>query len=133
MELEKYIDELKAAAIEARKFASVNAANFTVGAALLTKSGKIYTGCNINTSTLLFNVCAEQTAIVKAISEGEKEFVAIAVCGEEAEKEYDRLLPCGTCRQLLAECNPNMKVIEFNKTQTVIHTVKDLIPHSFDI
>lgn len=95
--------ELVKKAIEAREFSYSPYSHFRVGAALLTKSGKIYTGCNIENAAYSPTNCAERTAVFKAVSEGEREFVAVAVAGDGE----DYLAPCGVCRQVLVEfCEP---------------------------
>ncbi len=96
------------AAISARDMAYTPYSRFHVGAALLTKEGKVYQGCNIENATYTPTNCAERTAFFKAVSEGERDFAAIAIVGgreEEAIHEY--CPPCGVCRQVMMEfCNP---------------------------
>ncbi len=100
-------------AIAAREFSYAPYSNFKVGAALLTKGGKIYRGCNIENSAYGPSNCAERTAIFKAISEGERDFEAIAIVGGEADAtELAFCPPCGTCRQVMAEfCNSDFKIL----------------------
>ena len=98
--------ELYQIAGEALKNSYAPFSNFKVGAALLTKSGKVYTGVNVENSSLGATICAERTACVKAVSEGEREFEAIAVRAESGEA-----FPCGICRQFLYEFAPDMLVI----------------------
>ena len=86
-------------AIEAKEFAYVPYSGFRVGAALLTEDGRIYTGCNIENAAYSPTICAERTAVAKAVSEGHRSFTAIAVTGDNG----DYLRPCGVCRQVLAE------------------------------
>ena len=106
---------LVAAAFEARKNAYVPYSNFAVGAALLSADGRIFLGCNIENITFTPTVCAERTAFFKAISEGVKEFTAIAVVGglaERGEGQVDYCTPCGVCRQVIAEfCTSDFKII----------------------
>lgn len=97
--------ELIAMAAQARKAAYAPYSHYQVGAALLTASGKIFTGCNVENAAYGMAICAERTAAVKAVSEGEREFVAIAVV------TADGGTPCGACRQVLAEFGPRMKVL----------------------
>ena len=78
-----------------------------IGAALLTAGGRVYSGANVENASYGLTCCAERTAIFKAVSEGEKEFVAIAVVG----KSEDFTKPCGACRQVMVEFNPKMKVL----------------------
>ena len=96
--------ELILMALEARKYAYTPYSNHKVGAALLTKDGKVYTGCNIENIAYGPTNCAERTAFFKAVSEGEREFEAIAVVGgrEDADK-LDYFPPCGVCRQVMME------------------------------
>lgn len=81
--------------------------NFAVGAALLTKSGQVFTGCNVENISFRLTMCAEQGAVAAAIAHGERDFTAIAVVADSKEP----IVPCGGCRQLLAEFNPAMEVI----------------------
>lgn len=104
-----------------------------VGAALLTKSGKVYLGCNIENASFTPTVCAERTAFFKAISEGEKEFEKIAVVGGKGGKIEGMFAPCGVCRQVMSEfCLPDFKIImvtgedSFEKVK-----LSDLLPFSF--
>ncbi|MDD4839238.1 MAG: cytidine deaminase, partial [Clostridia bacterium] len=110
IDFEKLINE----ALEARKNSYVPYSNFRVGAALLTKEGKIYRGCNIENASYTPTNCAERTAFFKAVSEGEHDFVAIAVVGGNNKKgEY--CAPCGVCRQVMLEfCQPDFKVVFAN-------------------
>lgn len=96
-------------AAEARQFAYIPYSHFAVGAALLTKSGKVFTGCNIESASYSPTNCAERTAIFKAVSEGEREFSEIAIVGgKESEKPAGMCPPCGVCRQVMMEfCDPH--------------------------
>ena len=107
---EKYLIEQ---AIEARSHAYTPYSHFQVGAALLTKQGKVYKGCNIENAAYTPSNCAERTAIFKAVSEGEREFAAIAIVGSmEGESNTLPTGPCGVCRQVMAEfCSLDMPVI----------------------
>lgn len=98
--------DLVAVAMEVRLLAYAPYSKFAVGAALLTKSGRVFKGCNIENVSFRLTLCAEQTALAAAIAEGEKEFVEIAVVADSKEP----VVPCGACRQMLAEFNPNIKV-----------------------
>jgi cytidine deaminase len=108
---------------------------FKVGAALLTKSGKIFTGCNIESVAFTPTVCAERTAIFKAVSEGEMEFEAIAIIGgpegnTKATKEYCG--PCGVCRQVMIEFCDDLKIIlAKSEDDYQEHTLKELLPMGF--
>ncbi len=112
----------------AKKFSYSPYSKFRVGAALLTASGKIFTGCNIENSSFSLTVCAERTALFKAISEGQKKFTAIAIVSDA--ENY--IPPCGACRQVMLELAPSMDVILTNSTGKIIVTkVKELIPYPF--
>ena len=93
------------AAFRAREYAYAPYSHFAVGAALLSQSGKIYTGCNIECASYSVTNCAERTALFKAVSEGECNFTAIAVVGARTDRSDDSLItsPCGVCRQALYE------------------------------
>lgn len=98
---------------------------FRVGAALMAKSGKVYTGCNIENASFSPTVCAERTAFFKAISEGEREFEAIAIVGGDSE-----CMPCGVCRQVMVEfCNLDFAII----TERGRYTLGELMPNSFKL
>ncbi|MBO5142424.1 MAG: cytidine deaminase [Clostridia bacterium] len=122
-------------AIKAKQNAHVPYSNFKVGAALLAKSGKVYTGCNVECSSYGISLCAERTALVKAVSEGEKEFQAIAVVGGK-DNELNYTTPCGACRQFLSDFG-DFKVIigykENDELKSKIFTVKELLPESFEL
>lgn len=129
--------ELVEQAIEAQKVSYSPYSNFQVGAALLAKSGKIYKGCNIENASLTPTNCAERTAFFKAVSEGEKEFVAIAIVGSlkgtsDDEREY--CAPCGVCRQVMAEfCDlNNFKVIlAKNSNDYKEYKLNEILPLAF--
>lgn len=103
-----------------------------VGAALLTKSGKVYEGCNIENAAYGPTMCAERTAIFKAVSEGEKEFDKIAIVGGKDGIEDELYPPCGVCRQVMREfCSLNFSVILGKKDGFVETTLGELLPYSF--
>ena len=117
---------------EARKKSYAPYSHFCVGAALLTKNGKIYTGCNIENAAYTPTNCAERTAIFKAVSEGEREFEAIAIVGGRAGEEGTFCAPCGVCRQVIAEfCDKDFKIVLGDKEQIEVHTLDSLLPLSF--
>ncbi len=121
-------------AIEARKNAYAPYSGFSVGAALLTASGKVYTGCNIENAAYSPTNCAERTAFFKAVSEGERDFLAIAVAGGKGEAPDEFCAPCGVCRQVMAEfCNADFRVILGNGERQSVHTLCDLLPLSFSL
>lgn len=129
--------ELIKKAYEAQKLSYSPYSNFQVGAALLTKSGKIFTGCNIENASYTPSNCAERTAIFKAISEGEKDFSAIAIVGnakDALEEEKNFCSPCGVCRQVLAEfCDlDTFKVILAKDFDTYKeYTLSEFLPLAF--
>lgn len=124
--------ELLLLAVEARELAYAPYSNHRVGAALLGKSGKVYTGCNVENAAYTPTNCAERTAIFKAVSEGEREFSAIAVVGGLGDKLSDVCAPCGVCRQVLAEfCDGDMKIVMGTPDKISVSTLRDLLPLSF--
>jgi cytidine deaminase len=100
-------DVLIKSAVEVKRHAYAPYSHFAVGAALLTKSGKIFTGCNVENLSLRLTVCAEEAAVAAAIAAGERDFTAIAVVADAKEPA----MPCGACRQVLAEFNPDIEVM----------------------
>jgi cytidine deaminase len=119
-------NELIAIATTTRERAYAPYSEFQVGAALLGKSGRVYTGCNVENAAYGPSMCAERTAVFKAVSEGEREFEAIAVVTENG------VSPCGTCRQVMMEFAPEMTVIIADTQGNVRHTtVRDLLPDGF--
>src|SRR5947207_15355789 len=100
---------------------------FSVGAALLTKSGKIFAGCNVENISLGLTICAERAAVAAAVANGEKEFAAIAVVTDFREPVF----PCGACRQVLAELNPELEVVAATiegRSETAL--LSELLPRS---
>ena len=116
-------------ALAAREMAYIPYSGFAVGAALLTKEGKIYTGCNIENASYPLTNCAERTAIFKAVSEGDKDFQTIIVTADTEGP----VSPCGACRQVLVEfCEPEMPVVLTNKKGDIKETtVSELLPGAF--
>jgi cytidine deaminase len=113
------------AATDARANAHVPYSGFAVGAAVLTKSGKVFKGCNVENVSLRLTLCAEEVAVGGAIAAGEKELIAIAVVADSKQP----ILPCGACRQLLAEFNPAMNVISTTVGGTSeTHSLDELLP-----
>jgi cytidine deaminase len=118
--------KLVAQALEARELAYAPYSSYKVGAALLGKSGRVYTGCNVENAVYPLATCAERTAIVKAVSEGEQEFVALAVATENGGS------PCGSCRQTLREFGKKTIVLIADATGTYRETTAGgLLPDSF--
>lgn len=118
---------------EARKNSYSPYSNFKVGAALLTKDGKVYKGCNVENGAYSPSCCAERTAFVKAISEGNKDFDSIAVVGgKNGTDEF--CLPCGVCRQFMSEfCDKEFKIYVTNNKEIKYYTLEELLPHSFKL
>lgn len=119
-------------ATKAREKAYAPYSGFRVGAALLGKSGKIYTGCNVENAAYTPTNCAERTAVFKAVSEGEREFTAIAIVGGKGEEIADFCAPCGICRQVLAEfCDGDFRILLGTPDNASVHTLAELLPYSF--
>ena len=126
MDIPKLIQEAYAA--KERSYAPYS--NFHVGAALLAEGGRIYTGCNIENAAYSPTNCAERTAIFKAVSEGERAFLAIAIVGDR--EEY--LFPCGVCRQVMAEfCDAGsfQVILARSREDYKIYTLEELLPGAF--
>ncbi len=105
---------------------------FKVGAALLCKNGKIYTGCNIENASYSSTVCAERTAMLEAVKNGEREFAGLCIIGGKNGKISDYCYPCGTCRQVLSEfCSDDMEILLFNGEEFKTITLGELLPHGF--
>ena len=124
--------ELILLAVEARKMAYAPYSHHYVGAALLTKSGKVYTGCNVENAAYSPTNCAERTAIFKAVSEGEREFVAISIVGGVGDSLSELCAPCGICRQVLAEfSDADMRIVMGTPDKITVSTLGELLPYSF--
>ena len=121
-------------AIEQLKFSYAPYSGFKVGAVLLTRNGKVYTGCNIENAAYTPTNCAERTAFFKAVSEGEKEFHAICIVGGKDGVLTGYTAPCGVCRQVMMEfCNPDtfQIILASSKEDYKIFTLKELLPLGF--
>ena len=119
---------LAESAIKAKLNALPTYSNFFVGAAILTSENKVYTGCNIESSSYSLTICAERNAIFKAISEGEREFKAIAVAGDTE----DFISPCGACRQVISDICGEIDIILVNsKGDYVVKKTSELLPLAF--
>ena len=135
---ERYV-ELAQRALEMRESSYCPYSGFAVGAALLTEEGRVYTGCNIENAAYSVTVCAERTALFKAVSEGERRFSAIAVAGGKAGGPAGGLCtPCGVCRQALREfCGPDFALVcpitdeKGTLSELRIYTLDELLPDSF--
>ena len=124
--------ELMKAAAKAREYSYSPYSGFRVGAALLAISGKVFTGCNIENAAYSPTNCAERTAVFKAVSEGEREFLAIAIVGGKGEELSDFCAPCGVCRQVLAEfTDENFRILLGTPEQFSVYSMKEILPYSF--
>lgn len=125
-------EKLISMAVEAMNNAYAPYSGFQVGAALLCSDGTVYTGCNIENAAYAPTNCAERTAIFKAVSEGHKDFTAIAVCGGKNGIITNLCTPCGVCRQVLQEfCKDDFPVYLAHKDGYKTLTLGDLLPYSF--
>lgn len=129
------VKELANMAREMRNNSYVPYSGFAVGAALLCRNGKIYGGCNIENAAYGPSICAERTAIAKAVSEDQRDFIAIAIAGgKKGEKVQGAVPPCGVCRQVMREfCDPkNFEVILVTSEEEFeSHTLGEMLPMSF--
>ncbi|MDD7740673.1 MAG: cytidine deaminase [Fusicatenibacter sp.] len=131
---ENLIKEMIALAMKQLKFSYAPYSGYKVGAVLLTKEGKFYTGCNIENAAFTPTNCAERTAFFKAISEGEKNFSAICIVGGKDGRVEEYASPCGVCRQVMMEfCNPDtfQIILAISKEQYEIFSLKELLPKGF--
>ena len=121
-------EELKAAAVTMLDRAYCPYSHFAAGAALECADGTVFTGCNIENAAFSPTICAERTAVAKAVSEGHTDFVRIVVAG----RCESFCVPCGVCRQVLREFAPDMEIICLNsKGEEQVFTLSELLPHSF--
>lgn len=122
-------EELKAAAIAMLDRSYCPYSHFPVGAALECRDGTVFTGCNIENAVYPVGICAERTAVFKAVSEGHTDFVRIVVAG----RSDDYCVPCGSCRQVLQEFAPDIEVICLNREgKELALPLKALLPYGFD-
>ena len=127
-------EELVKLALEARENAYTPYSHFMVGAAVLTKEGKVYQGCNIENASFTPTICAERTAIFKAVSEGHREFIKMAVVGSPEGKVESFASPCGVCRQVMMEfCDPETFQVIFgiSPEKYEVHLLKEILPYGF--
>lgn len=116
------------AARKAKRYSYSPYSRYRVGAAILTTDGKIYTGCNIENSSYSLTICAERTALFKAISEGKKKFVAMVISSDNEDFAF----PCGACRQVIKELADDIDIILTNgKKRIKQFRTSDLLPHPF--
>ncbi|MEJ2103735.1 MAG: cytidine deaminase [Ignavibacteriaceae bacterium] len=119
---------LAEAAVKAKHNALPTYSNFFVGAAVLTSGNKVFTGCNIESSSYSLTICAERNAIFKAISEGEREFKAISVAGDTE----DYISPCGACRQVISDLCGEIDIILVNANGSyIVKKTSELLPFAF--
>lgn len=131
---EQTVDMLVCSALAAREKSYCPYSGFAVGAALLTDTGKLYTGANIESSSYTPTICAERVAFFSAIHAGEKKFAAIAIVGARVGEEISsKVPPCGVCRQVMAEfCDEDFKIILFDGENPYTYTLGELLPESFN-
>ena len=130
MTAEQLVETAKAAML----LAYAPYSGYKVGAALLCANGAVYTGCNIENAAFTPSICAERTAFSKAISEGQREFTAIAVCGGRDGVIDGTFPPCGVCRQVMAEfCKKDFIIYMIKSDGWEEVTLADLLPHSFTL
>lgn len=122
-------EELMQAAKKAYMNSYAPYSHFQVGAALLTKGGKLYLGCNIENASYGATNCAERTAIFKAVSEGDREFEGLAVAALDGSTAY----PCGICLQVINEFMPEGRIILEKEGEVISFSVKELLPHGFTL
>ena len=129
----KSYEQLVKKALSAMKNAYCPYSGFSVGAALLCRSGKTYLGCNIENAAYSPSVCAERVAFFKAVSEGEREFEAIAIVGGKSGDAKENCPPCGVCRQVMREfCGDDFKILLGKKDGPYeTFTLSELLPESF--
>ena len=128
------VDELIEKAFEAREASYSPYSKYKVGAALLTKDGKVYKGCNIENASYTPTNCAERTAFFKAVSEGEREFEAIAIVGGYDGSPEDYAYPCGVCRQVMMEfCDPKSfhVITAVSRDKYIDKTLEEMLPYGF--
>ena len=122
-------EELFRAAVKAAEKSYSKYSGFSVGAALLTADGKLFTGCNIENASFSLTNCAERTAIFKAVSEGYKDFAAIAIAGSGTEDFSKPCFPCGACLQVMSEfCGNDMRIVLSDGE----YKLSDFLPKRFD-
>ena len=122
---------------KARTFSFSPYSNFSVGAAILCKNGEFFTGCNIESEVFAPSICAERVALFKTLSDGQKEFLAIAIVGGKSDESKIQKFcpPCGVCRQILTEfCNEeNFEVILYDGKNYRLFKLRDLLPERFKV
>ena len=125
-------EQLASLAMDAMEKAYSPYSDYKVGAALLCKDGSVYTGCNVENASFSATNCAERTAFFKAVSEGKREFSAIAICGGKGGVLEGLFPPCGVCRQVMREfCDDNFEIHLLAKEGIETYTLGELLPVSF--
>ena len=125
-------EQLASLAMDAMEKAYSPYSDYKVGAALLCKDGSVYTGCNVENASFSATNCAERTAFFKAVSEGKREFSAIAICGGKDGVIEGLFPPCGVCRQVMREfCDDNFEIHLLAKEGIETYTLGELLPVSF--
>ena len=120
--------ELVQMALDMRQNSYAPYSDFRVGAALECEDGTVYGGCNVENAAYGSSICAERTALVKAVSEGKRRFVRLAVAGDST----DYCWPCGACRQMLREFGVELQILVANRDGAYeVHSLAQLLPHSF--
>jgi len=119
--------ELIKQAEKARDFSYAPYSKFSVGAAISTKTGKIYTGCNIENSSFGLSICAERVALFKAVSAGERKFLKLALVGPG----NPQIFPCGACRQVLFEFAPDLMIVTIDNGTVNCFPLRELLPEGF--
>lgn len=126
--------ELMQAAVGTREHAYAPYSEFRVGAALLCANGKVYTGCNVENASYSLTNCAERVAFGKAISEGERTFLAIAIVGGENTRLSPLCAPCGACRQVMTEfCGSDFRILLGVPDHFTSYTLGEILPLSFSL
>jgi len=120
-------DRLIQMALDVQKQAYVPYSLFPVGAALATESGKIFSGCNVENASYGLSICAERSAVLQAVSAGERKFTDIAVVGDQDNPTP----PCGACRQFLFEFKPDLKVHLIGREEIITYDLRELFPEAF--
>lgn len=121
------VDRLFQAAKEAMARAIAPYSNFRVGASIITDDGRIYTGCNIENTSLMLSFCAERAALIKAISEGERRFRAMAIVSSKGGYCF----PCGSCRQVIVEFAPGIDIYLLSLDGVRKYNISELLPYAF--
>lgn len=121
------IDRLLSAAREAMKKAVAPYSGFKVGASIITKGGRVYSGCNIENPSLMLSFCAERAALIKALTEGEREFMAMAIISSKGGYCF----PCGSCRQVITEFAPGIDIYLASDEGVKKYSISELLPYAF--